>query len=629
MTKTTWSCDFETTTDPLDCRTWVWGKCEIGNETNFSYGTNFDDFMSWCMTGNKELYFHNLKFDGSFIANWLLSNGYKWVKKPMQVGEFSTLISKHGSWYSLEIVTKVTGKKKKVIQKTVIYDSLKKLPYSASYIAKSFMLPILKGEIDYHKPRPLGYVPTVKEIDYLKNDVQIIALALEKQFDSGLTKMTAGSDAMGNFKDMIGDKLFKYNFPQFSLEMDTDIRQAYRGGFTWLHEKYKGVDIRGGIVFDVNSLYPSVMYNEKLPYGTPLTFEGKYVPDPQYPLYIQQIEVDFKLKENHIPTIQIKQNKYFAGNEYLHDTYGTGSVILTLTNVDLQLFLDHYDIIGEIEYLKGYKFKAFTGAFKNYIDKWLAQKIAGRGAVKEQAKLMLNSLYGKFATNPDVTGKVPKLVNGVLTFEDGETDYKDPVYTAMGCFITAYARNKTISTAQKCYSRIIYCDTDSIHLTGTDIPDAIKDEIDPNILGYWKHESTFSRARFLRQKTYIEDISCDQEHIEEGMLVSYPFEGKQHEVLEVSDDSLFLNGIGEVPKNECYYLNVKCAGMAERVKSHVTYDNFRVNFSAEGNLKLKQVKGGAVLIDSLFQIKEFGTWKDKLEKLQEKECKEAGKELVR
>ena len=189
MTKTTWSCDFETTTDPLDCRTWVWGKCEIGNETNFDYGTNFDDFMSWCMTGNKELYFHNLKFDGSFIANWLLSNGYKWVNKPTQVGEFSTLISKHGSWYSLEIVTKITGKKKKVIQKTVIYDSLKKLPYSASYIAKSFMLPMLKGEIDYHKPRPIGYVPTVKEIDYLRNDVQIIALALEKQFQSGLTKM--------------------------------------------------------------------------------------------------------------------------------------------------------------------------------------------------------------------------------------------------------------------------------------------------------------------------------------------------------------------------------------------------------------------------------------------------------
>ena len=33
-----------------------------------------------------------------------------------------------------------------------------------------------------------------------------------------------------------------------------------------------------------------------------------------------------------------------------------------------------------------------------------------------------------------------------------------------------YARNVTIRTAQKLHDRIIYCDTDSIHLIGTEIP---------------------------------------------------------------------------------------------------------------------------------------------------------------
>jgi hypothetical protein len=34
-----------------------------------------------------------------------------------------------------------------------------------------------------------------------------------------------------------------------------------------------------------------------------------------------------------------------------------------------------------------------------------------------------------------------------------------------------YARNVTIRTTQKLYDRIIYCDTDSIHLVGTEIPE--------------------------------------------------------------------------------------------------------------------------------------------------------------
>lgn len=610
-----WSCDFETTTKADDCRTWVWGKCEIGNETNFQYGTDFNEFMEWCMESKKELYFHNLKFDGSFIANWLLQNGYKWVKKARKLKEFSTLISKHGSWYSLEVVGKMRGKRPVI---TRIYDSLKKLPYSASYIAKSFKLPMLKGDIDYHKERPVGYEPDEKEIDYLRNDVQIIALALENQFKAGLEKMTAGSDAFNNFKDMLGKKNFEYNFPVLSMEMDQDIRQAYRGGFTWVNEKVAGKDIGSGIVFDVNSLYPSVMYDRMLPYGVPLTFKGKYEKDDRYPLYIQQLECEFKLKPKHIPTIQIKKNKYYAGNEYLHHSYGK-TVVLTLTNVDLELFLEHYDIVGEIEWLSGYKFKANAGIFKDYIDKWLAQKIAGVGAVKEQAKLMLNSLYGKFATNPDVTGKELYIEDGVLKFKDGEDEFKDPVYTAMGCFITAYAREMTISTAQKCYDRILYCDTDSIHLSGTETPESIEHMIDDNRLGFWGLESVFSRARFLRQKTYIEDISADQEKLEEGMKVSYPFKGKEYKIINVENNCITLEKVGRVRKKDCFFLNVKCAGMSANVKKHVTWDNFKVGFKASGSLKQKQVKGGVVLLDKEFEIKQFGDWKEKLKKIEEKE----------
>lgn len=61
----------------------------------------------------------------------------------------------------------------------------------------------------------------------------------------------------------------------------------------------------------------------------------------------------------------------------------------------------------------GWKFKSVKGLFTNYIDKWITKKIE---ATKEHnlgqrtlAKLMLNSLYGKFATSLEVQSKVPIL----------------------------------------------------------------------------------------------------------------------------------------------------------------------------------------------------------------------------
>src|SRR5699024_6828587 len=117
------------------------------------------------------------------------------------------------------------------------------------------------------------------------------------------------------------------------------------------------------------------------------------------------------------------------------------------------------------------------------------EKITKKGGEKLLAKLMLNNLYGKFASNPDVTGKIPLLdEDGKLKMVQGEEEFKDPVYTPLGVFITSYAREYTIRTAQKLYPRIIYCDTDSIHLTGTDTPENIKDLIDPDQLGYWAFE---------------------------------------------------------------------------------------------------------------------------------------------
>lgn len=553
------SCDFETTTNPADCR--VWASCAVNIDT-FEVehlSNNLDEFMGYLLSMKKscKCYFHNLKFDGNFILPWLLNNGYKWSENK-EVGTFSTLITDTGVFYSITInVRKYKGK----LVKIEIRDSLKKLPMPISRIASAFKLEECKLEIDYEEYRPVGHELTDQEKEYIIADCFILAKALHEQFENGLDKMTASSDAMSQYKKTIGLNRFEQWFPELPLHIDDEIRKSYKGGFTYVNPKYKGQTIGDGIVYDVNSLYPSVMYYDTLPYGFPKRFEGEYIFNELYPLYIQVVSFEFEIKKDHIPCIQLKHNSRFADTEYLTTSAGE-NVVLSLTSVDLALIKDHYDLYN-VEYHGGFMFRASTGVlFKKYIDYWGEIKANSKGGKRELAKLMLNSLYGKFATNPRKSTQKPYIdEEGVIAFDDNPQEIKEPVYTAMGSFITAYARNKTIRTAQQVYDRFIYADTDSIHLVGHDIPDI---EIHDSKLGAWKCEGKFNKALFVRPKTYLENYILD--------------DGTEH-------------------------FDVKCAGMPNNVKEQVTFDNFKVGSRFSGRLQPKRVVGGVVLVARDFTIK--------------------------
>lgn len=83
--------------------------------------------------------------------------------------------------------------------------------------------------------------------------------------------MTIGSNALEDFKKTLHCD-FRKIFP--ILDIDKEIRQAYKGGFTYLKKEYAEVDLPEGIVLDVNSLYPDVLYNCPMPYGEPIFLEG-------------------------------------------------------------------------------------------------------------------------------------------------------------------------------------------------------------------------------------------------------------------------------------------------------------------------------------------------------------------
>ena len=566
------TADFETATWLSDeTYVWAWAVCEIGNPDNIIIDNNIDSFIKFCEDHpNTVLYFHNLKFDGEFIISYLFNNGFEYIndRKEKRDKTFSTLISDMGLFYQMEIYFSVKGKRCK---KVTIIDSLKILNMSVEQVAKSFGLPISKLELDYDTPRPRGYVLKDYEKDYITNDVKIMALALDTLFKQELTYMTAGSNALHDFKKTHTIWKFDRMFPQLNKNIDEDLRKAYRGGFTYLNPIYKEKDVGSGVVLDVNSLYPSVMYEKPMPIGEPIFFNGKYEEDRVYPLYIQMITCCFEIKPNKIPTIQVKKTKLFLDNEYIESSHGE-LITLVLSSIDLKLFLDQYDVY-ELTYECGWKFKAMNDIFTKYIDKWIKVKIEatkeGNKGMRQIAKIALNSLYGKFATGLTVQGKEPYLDNdGVVKYKLGKEEERKGLYLPIGIFITSYAREKTIRTSQAIkdyslekYGKDLYCysDTDSIH---TLLPiEELKQfcEIDDVALGKWKHESTFSKARFVRQKCYLEMI----------------------------DDEV----------------KITCAGMPKECYKFVEWNKFKQGFTCGGKLTFKHVVGGVKLVETLFTIK--------------------------
>lgn len=583
------TADFETTTkrpgDPSGARVWAWAVCDIGNVDDYEIGNSMDGFMQFCTDHPEKYYFHNLRYDGHYIIDWLFKHNYEFVPtSPKKARQFTCMVSRLGQWYS--ITMRAYSKK---IRKSVLirfWDSLKLLPFSVKDVAKAFDLDEGKGELDYETYRPEGHELTDEEKDYIRRDVQIMAKALHIcVIDEDMTKLTIGGNAMASWRKGFNGK-WRHLFPKLGNACDLQIRQAYRGGFTYCMPDYRDKDIYDGMSLDFNSMYPSMMIMKDFPYGEPVPFDGKYELDERHPLYVQHMLATWSLKPDGIPFLKPSTNGIFDNHEYPEVV--DEPVDIWISNVDLELMTTMYDV-DIWDYYGGWKFCSIPGdqIFGEYINYWGNRKATATGPRRLIAKLFLNNLYGKFATRPDPVTKMPAVIDdcdhvimvdsdkypaiddeGELTTVDMSTKAPDPVYIPIAVFCTAYARDTLLRAALANRDRFVYCDTDSLHLIGTDVPEGIP--IDDSKLGNWKIEGIFSHARHLRAKTYVWD----------------------------------LNG----------QFDVVCAGMPDNIKDHVTWDNFHFGFSncdENGNVKPGwgkllsiTVDGGVLLYEGKFEIKE-------------------------
>lgn len=547
--------DFETTSQ-VDyeaegkVRVYQWG---LMDETGvgYDYGTDIDEFLQKLnrMTGSNLVYFFNAKFDTSFIMSRLIDQGYISVKKTSknQPKKEMSVLGDGQTFYSLTFLTSFGG--------TVeIYDAYKMFPgTSIDKIGKSIGLHKEKELIDYNRRHYPGEEASADELEYMKRDIEIMRRAMMAHFETsqGKIDITRASFAYADNVVFYGRDRFRKNFPKFPMYDQENIREAYYGGYVYVNPLYVGQIVGEGIVLDINSLFPSVMATKDLPYGAPQKFNGAYENQPEtfkkkFPLYIVEVKnVKFTLKKGHIPTLpkQLGVHGMINSSKDLKDMYKKS---FTVAEPDLRHFINNYDIEGEIEYGNGYAFRKENAPFKAFVDYWINEKILAKtGGMSEEeykkwheetgqtvydpfhymvAKLTLNSAYGKFAQNPyQDSYKVYKDENGIMKYEeipfDPNSNKKTPFkYIPMAVYITAQARDVLFTAAEKVADRVLYIDTDSMHLKGKEIPDI---DLDDARLGAWKIEDDFFAAKYLRDKTYMEIEYASEDEIKAGKFIMY------------------------------------------------------------------------------------------------------------
>lgn len=654
--------DFETTVYEGQERTDVWASAivELGTEAvvilhsideTYEYLTGIDE--------NIVVYYHNLKFDGMFWLDYLINirqmkqaytiipsedetaqqQAVKWLSyKEMEANTFQYSISDKGQWYRIIINYRA---KNKHIKRIELRDSLKLLPFSVKAIGSAFETKHRKLDMEYEGLRYPGCEITPEEKKYIANDVLVVKEALECMFSEGHNKLTIGACCLSEYKFLVGKDSYEAMFPNvYEMEIDESlygsptvgdyVLHSYRGGWCYLAKGKENKMYHNGTTGDVNSLYPSMMHSESgnyYPIGSPVFWKGNYIPPEatkNHRYFFIRIKTGFTIKPNMLPFIQIKGSSHYRPtdmletsdvfdklqNKYCHYIKGNDgniepvTTMMTMTCTDYYLFIEHYNTQG-LEILDGCYFETQIGIFDDYIDKYKKIKMESKGAKRTLAKLFLNNLYGKMASTTNSSFKVAYAdaeKNSTINFYEVEEHDKKPGYIPVGSAITSYARNFTIRAAQANYYGVdkpgfIYADTDSIHCDLQ--PNQFKGiKVHPKNFCCWKLESCWDVGLFVRQKTYAEHVTHED----------------------------------EVPIDNAYW-NIKCAGLPDRCKelfvksiegtpetpedkydddelqflhTRHTIKDFKIGLRVPGKLMPKRIPGGILLVKSMYEMHDKG-----------------------
>lgn len=297
---------------------------------------------------------------------------------------------------------------------------------------------------------------------------------------------TVGGMAMADYID--GDyRMFRERFPQLSDAKR--IRGAYFGAYVGAETGEYGECMS----WDVNSLYPYVLSRTPMPFGEPEWIENG---DCENDTDIAVRTFSATIKGDGIPIMSQLRPLWGESSARADGTHGY--VTLPMTGIDWELVTENYNV--SLYETKGvWRFRRSRGYFREYVDRWYELKKHSNGEQRAMAKLMLNSLVGKFGamtTRPLLTIKP---INDGIDFTVMPRTGIQLSYVPVAICVNAMARRVLCDAIKTNRSRVIYADTDGIILNGVEPPNGI--EVGGDI-GEWKNDHTYSRLRILGIRKY-------------------------------------------------------------------------------------------------------------------------------
>lgn len=323
-------------------------------------------------------------------------------------------------------------------------------------------------------------------------DTQLLTI-LREYDDRGLSKITAGGASMEAFAS--GEWKWYYDkFPQLKPEDKKSLHDAYIGGFMAAKEGMydRAIDI------DCNSMYPSILRDEWLPWGLPEPYEGQYEQDDDMPLHCDELTFRAELKPDGYPFLLDNRSVY--GLNRLTST--RGYVTRVLTDIDQELLYQNYEV-SVYKHVRGWKFRRSKGFFRSFVDEWGGLKQKATGEKRQMAKLIMNALVGKMASLPKGVVMFPTSKDGITldwNIAHREESNLKTDYLPVPVWVNAYARRKLMTVCRANSDRLLYANTDGCMLSGWEPVRSCN--IHPTELGKWKIAARYEKLTILGMNRY-------------------------------------------------------------------------------------------------------------------------------
>lgn len=432
-------------------------------------------------------------------------------------------------------------------------DSLLILPMGLSKLGEQFSVDVLKSiEPVYSNPNDLLNPFMMKDLTHYNKEVEIIS-----SFDDWKDKIRkyCETDCISlyqiiiKFRILVFEKwhLFIENYPTtpslafaifrrhyledgllpiYKGKVFDFLRASFTGGSTEMYKPY-GRNIN---CYDANSLYPSTMAINKFPVGQTYEFSGDinllyeldgiiWNIDNSY--FIADVKVETN-KDLYQPYIQVNHLSKENGLPDNRNISPNGSFNMKINSCELHNAVNSGDY--NITSTQGYLWFS-KPIFENFVnDIYTLRNIYPKtDPMNLICKLILNSVYGRFAMKPIISKtefisrdlNIYEFINKntiedfidvdkdniLITYrnnnENGELDveYNNSIATASA--ITAYARVFMSQFKNNPSFKLLYTDTDSVFIEGELPENMIGTE-----LGKFKLENQFKEIVFLGPKIY-------------------------------------------------------------------------------------------------------------------------------